>query len=90
MYASYAFNKYVTGNFRAEALWCNIDGLTSNILSFTLGATITPFPDTKFLSTLKVRPEVRWDTSGGDWGGGLYSGSDSQRVTAGLDIIYAF
>ncbi|MEI7768043.1 MAG: outer membrane beta-barrel protein [Phycisphaerae bacterium] len=93
LYASYVFNKYVTGNARAEWVWGNVSngttGMTGNIFAFTLGTTLTPFPDTKYLSTLKVRPEVRWDSAGGD-ASGLFSGHDSQRVTAGLDIIYAF
>jgi len=94
LYASYIFNKYVTGNARAEWVWGNVSdgatGLTGNIFAFTLGTTLTPFPDTKYLSTLKIRPEVRWDSAGGD-ASNLYSGGDaSQRVTAGLDIIYAF
>jgi hypothetical protein len=90
LYASYVFNKYVTGNARAEWVWGNQAPSTAgNIFAFTLGTTLTPFPDTKYLSTLKIRPEVRWDSAGGS-ASGAFSGDDSQRVTAGLDIIYAF
>jgi hypothetical protein len=94
LYASYIFNKYVTGNARAEFVYGNVSdgatGLTGNVFAFTLGATLTPFPDTKYLSTLKVRPEVRWDSAGGDASNQFSGGDASQRVTASFDIIYAF
>jgi hypothetical protein len=69
-YGSYTLCKYVKLNARAE--WYEdghgytvgtsaLTGRTFDYYEVTLGLGITPLPDTKFLSTLTIRPEVRCD-----------------------------
>jgi hypothetical protein len=104
-YGIYKFNKYVTGAARAE--WYRIDdgsvdslappgtdSVAHNIVSLTLGLTLTPFPDNKYLRSLKIRPEVRYDYSDAK----LFSLSatdptdpgENGRFMAGFDIVYGF
>lgn len=97
-YASYKINDYFTVNGRAEK-YHNYNGLfdgvadnaNTNIYSFTLGVTITPFPTDPLGSGLKFRPEVRYDcgedavfTSNTD------EGPAKGQLTFGFDIYYAF
>jgi hypothetical protein len=88
-YAGYTLNKYVTLNGRLE--WFRDDGgalFGESISAYegTLGATIKPMPDNKWLSNLIIRPEIRDDYSNKKIFNG---GRDDNQVTAAVDAIFA-
>jgi hypothetical protein len=90
-YVGYTLNKYVTLNGRAE--WFRDDGgaafglpISVSAYEATVGATVKPFPDSKILSNLTIRPEVRDDYSNKTVFNG---GTDRNQVTAAVDAIFA-
>ncbi|NNM85787.1 MAG: outer membrane beta-barrel protein [Phycisphaerales bacterium] len=98
--ASYKLNSYVTLNGRAE--WYHdghsgttyaIVGRTVNLSEFTIGATITPFPNSSWGKYLKLRPELRQDYADHpifQTGGGSGSTAKRYQTTAAMDVIYSF
>lgn len=62
-------------------------GVDQNLLGFTAGVTVTPFPRHEVGSNLKIRPEVRYDWSTEDFFDGL-TGRD--QLTFAVDVIFNF
>jgi hypothetical protein len=66
-YASYSINEYATLNSRAEWFNDSSDGFATaaatgaNYVGLTGGIAIKPFPKDKILSSLLIRPEIRYD-----------------------------
>jgi hypothetical protein len=91
VYASYAFNDYLTFNARGEGVHTSdaslLSPVSTSIYELTLGVTVTPLPKNQYLSSLKIRPEVRWDHSEDP----LFRGFTSRdQETFGVDVIYSF
>jgi hypothetical protein len=62
-------------------------GLDTTVYEATLGENIKPFPDSKYVSGLVFRPEVRYDYAGD----AIFDGGDSHdQITVGGDIILTF
>jgi hypothetical protein len=62
-------------------------GLDTTVYEATLGVNIKPFPDSKYVSGLVFRPEVRYDYAGD----AIFDGGDSHdQITIGGDIILTF
>jgi len=61
---------------------------TNNYYEATLGVAITPLPDTQYLNTLTIRPEIRYDWSDH----GVYDGQKNKfsEVTAAVDAYFTF
>jgi hypothetical protein len=88
-YVGYSLCKYATLNGRVE--WFRDDGgavlgQSVSVYEATVGATVKPCPDTKILSNLIIRPEVRVDWSGKSVFNG---GNADNQVTAAVDAIFA-
>ncbi len=96
-YASYYVNSYLTFNGRAEYMYDGKSfmlggepGTTVNYGEFTIGASITPFPDTNVLKSLQIRPEIREDVADHRvFQGGGAAGKNQQTFFA-VDAVYAF
>lgn len=89
-YALYRVNNMLGVNGRLE--WFrDEDGATTlvsqNLYGATVGLTITPFPNDETLSTLLVRPEVRYDRSSEDYFDGF---EDDDQLTFALEGVFAF
>jgi hypothetical protein len=94
-YASYTFNKYLTGNARLEYFGDYQGARTGSfgtgedsvdLVGLTLGVAIKPLPDDKWGSGLTIRPEVRVDWASEDV---FNDGDDDIQFTFGIDAIYA-
>ncbi|NNM87126.1 MAG: outer membrane beta-barrel protein [Phycisphaerae bacterium] len=96
-YASYHVNSYLTINGRAEYIY---DGksfivptgtaTTVNAGEFTIGASITPFPNANLLKSLKIRPEIREDLADHRVLQGGGSAGKHQQTFFAVDAVYAF
>lgn len=88
-YAGYKFTDRLTLNSRAE--WFNDDdaarGLGTDVYEATLGLTVTPFPNDRVGSNLKVRPELRYDYADDSIFDG---GTENSQLTAAVDVIFLF
>lgn len=62
-------------------------GVDQNLYEATVGLTITPFADSELGSTLKIRPELRYDYSDENFFNGL---TENDQVTAAIDVIVNF
>jgi hypothetical protein len=88
-YVGYTLCKYATLNGRVE--WFRDDGgavlgQSVSVYEATVGATIKPCPDSKILSNLVIRPEVRVDWSGK----AVFNGGNADnQITAAVDAIFA-
>ncbi len=105
---SYTLNSYVTVNGRAEWYYdgnsftvggdlpAGTSGVSVNYGEFTIGATITPFPNSTWGKYLKLRPELREDVADkavfqGGAAAGVSSGVGKKyQTTAAMDVIYSF
>ena len=91
-YATYTFNKYVTGNLRAEfyhdgrGFTTGVGVTDTNYIEATVGVGITPLPDNNLASSLTVRPELRLDTADR----GVYDGTKFTQLTASVDAYWKF
>jgi hypothetical protein len=91
-YATYAIDRRLTLNARLE--WFHDGegtrletGEDLDLVSATVGVTATPFPGNAVLSSLKLRPEVRFDhASTPEFDGG----TRDQQVTLGIDALFTF
>ncbi len=103
VYASYVINSYVTLNGRAEYYFDGHSttvggdpGTDVNYAEFTVGTTITPFPNSTWGKYLKLRPELREDMADkavfqGGAAAGVSSGVGKKyQTTAAMDVIYSF
>jgi hypothetical protein len=63
-----------------------VGGSDVNYFEATLGATVNPFPDSPFLDTLALRPEVRFDYASQ----AVLDFSKFNQVTASFDIVYRY
>ena len=96
-YASYYVNSYLTFNGRAEYMYDGKSfmlegdpGTTVNYGEFSIGASITPFPNTNLLSSLKIRPEIREDIADHRVFQGGGSAGKNQQTFFAVDAVYAF
>ena len=89
VYVSQHLCKYANFNMRAE--YFNDDdgcrGLDSSVEEITLGLAITPMPDSKCLSNLVFRPEIRWDHASDNI---FNDGNDENQFTVAGDLVFAF
>ena len=91
-YATYAIDRRLTLNARLE--WFHDGegtrletGEDLDLVSATVGVTATPFPGNAVLSSLKLRPEVRFDhASKPEFDGG----TRDHQVTLGIDALFTF
>ncbi len=88
-YLNYVFNDYVSATGRAE--WFRDvrgyrTGYVGNFFEVTTGMSFTPFPKSRLLNTLQIRPELRADWSDNN---APFHGNDWQ-MTAAFDVIYRF
>ncbi len=88
-YIGYKINDMITVNGRAE--WFRDEGgsrlgLDTSVYEFTVGATIKPMPNDKWLGNLSIRPEFRYDLSNKD---GFDGGTKKHQETLALDAIFA-
>ena len=101
VYASYKVDDRFTINFRAEkvhAYSITYGSLVSgsypaqNFYEATLGTTITPMPKDRFLSGIKIRPEVRydWNANHADVFPAGRNNSFTDQLTFGADLIINF
>jgi hypothetical protein len=96
-YVDYTIDQYFQLNGRAE-FYHDGHGATTgagtgsdvNYWEFTGGVSITPLPNTDYLSTLKLRPEVRLDLA--DQGAFDFNGTsgNNSELTFSIDALWAF
>jgi len=66
-YAAYTLNKFATLNLRGEfyhdgrGFTTGFGGTDINYEEISLGCAITPLPDTRYVDTIRIRPEIRAD-----------------------------
>ena len=106
LYASYKVDDHFTINFRGEKLHdyragTSVStsfpypvvgsGAATNWYEATLGVTITPMPKDRFLSGVKIRPEIRYDYNDTQkaFPAGINS-SFKDQLTFGADLIINF
>jgi hypothetical protein len=91
-YLQYKLDPHLSFATRAEyyhdgrGVTTGVGGTDINYFELTFGATVNPFPDSPFLDTLGIRPEVRWDTADQR----VFDGTERNQVTAAIDIIYRY
>jgi hypothetical protein len=91
-YAAYTLNKYATLNLRAEfyhdghGFTTGFGGSDINYEEVSLGCAITPLPDTRFVDTIKIRPELRADFADRP----VLDLSHGSQLTASVDIYWKF
>lgn len=91
-YFQYAIDPHVALGTRVEyyhdgrGVTTGVGGQDINYFELTIGATLTPVPDSPFLSTLKIRPEIRGDYADHP----VFDFSKWNEVTASVDVIYRF
>jgi hypothetical protein len=89
-YAVYKVSDMLNVNARGE-FYRDEEGFTTGIpqtlFEATLGVTLTPFPNNDIGSNLKLRPEVRYDYSTGDYFNGLTKHS---QFTMAVDAYFDF
>jgi hypothetical protein len=91
-YAQYKFDPHVALGTRLEyyhdgrGVTTGVGGSDINYWEVTVGTTLTPFPDSPFLSTFQLRPEIRYD----DADQPAFDFSKRSEVTAAMDILYRF
>ena len=105
LYAAYKVDDHFTINFRAEKVHVYsiaagglYSSLTSggypaqNFYEATLGTTITPMPKDRYLSGIKIRPEVRydWNANHADVFPAGKNNSFTDQLTFGADLIINF
>jgi hypothetical protein len=89
VYLSYAMNDAMALNFRGE-YFSDEDGargLGAAVYEATIGLDIKPLASDRNFSTLRIRPEVRWDYSNDSIFDG---GQDNNQFTFGVDAIIGF
>lgn len=59
---------------------------TNNYWAFALGLSITPLPDTQYLKTLTIRPEIRYDWSDHK----VYDGVKFSQCVAAIDAYITY
>lgn len=88
-YVSYTVNDVAGLNLRGE--YFNDDdnarGLGTSVYAVTLGLDLKPLASDRNFSTLRVRPEVRWDFANDDVFDG---GGEDNQLTFGVDAIIGF
>lgn len=90
LYAIQELNKSVSAAVRLE--WYRDEGgyttgIDQTLYEATVGLTIRPFPDDKYLQHLKIRPELRVDYSDEDYFDGF---SRQVQYTAAVDAVFNF
>jgi len=90
-YGSYTLCKYAKVNARAEWYedghgYTTGTGATNDFYEATLGVAITPLPDTQYLNTLTIRPEVRYDWSDHQ----VYDGVKFSQFIAAIDAYLTY
>jgi hypothetical protein len=89
VYATYKVSDMFAVNARAE--YFNDDdgarGLGTSVYEVTLGLDIKPLSSDRNFSTLRIRPEVRWDFSDDSIFDG---GNEDSQLTFGVDAIFGF
>jgi hypothetical protein len=91
-YAQYKFDPHASIGTRAEyyhdgrGVTTGVGGTDINYIEVTLGTTVTPLPDSPFLQTFQIRPEIRWDAADQE----VFDFSHRNQVTASLDILYKY
>lgn len=96
-YASYAVNRYSTVNARVEWFNDSSDGYATgtstgaNYVETTLGVAIKPFPGDKNLSSLLIRPEIRYDGSTKRvFATGDNRPGEKGQLTLSTDVLFQF
>ena len=88
-YLKYVFNDYATGVWRAE--WFRDEGgsrtgIDGNVYESTWGVNVKPFPNDRWLKTLLLRPEFRWDFACKP----AFGDDHYNQLTLAMDLIYEF
>ncbi|HPM43437.1 MAG TPA: outer membrane beta-barrel protein, partial [Candidatus Omnitrophota bacterium] len=96
-YASYAVNQFATINSRIEWFNDSSDGYAmgtttgANYFETTLGLAIKPFPKDKILSSLLIRPEIRYDGSNNRvFATGDNRPGEKGQLTLSGDLLFQF
>jgi hypothetical protein len=88
-YAIQKMNDRVSVNGRVE--WFDDNdaarGIGTTVYEGTIGLGITPFPNDKLWSNLRLRPELRWDYGNDPIFDG---GTEHNQITAAIDAIFTF
>lgn len=91
-YLSYRINPHLTFNGRLEWYNDSSNGFATgaprgaNYYETTLGVAIKPFPNSKTLSGLLFRPEIRYDWSNQPF----FNGRDKDQLTLCGDVLFTF
>jgi len=91
-YAQYKFDPHVSLAGRVEyyhdgrGVTTGVGGSDINYWEVTIGTTITPLPDSPYLGTFAIRPEIRYD----DADQRAFDFSKRDELTASLDLYYRF
>jgi hypothetical protein len=92
LYVQYKLDPHMLLGTRVEyyhdgrGVTTGVGGTDINYAEVTFGTTLTPFPDSPFLDTLGIRPEVRFDTANN----AVFDGSKFNEVTVACDIVYKY
>jgi hypothetical protein len=92
LYTQYRIDPHLAIGSRLEyyhdgrGITTGVGGTDINYFEGTVGLTLTPFPDSPFLDTLALRPEVRDDYASSP----VYDFSKYNEVTASFDIVYRY
>lgn len=91
-YAKYQIDPHLAFGTRLEfyhdgrGVTTGIGGTDINYWEITVGATVTPMPDSPYLGTFAIRPEIRFD----DADQPAFDFTKRNEVTASMDIYYRF
>jgi hypothetical protein len=96
-YASYVIGPHLTLNGRSEwyrddSQGFSVSGLTggptvaTNVYSNTIGLAIKPLPDSKVLSGLLLRPELRYDYADQK----VFGGGEHGQLVFSVDVLFQF
>jgi hypothetical protein len=88
-YLTYKFSPMFAFQGRAE--YFNDDdgarGIGTDVEEITLGVNVTPLPNSTYLNSLMLRPEVRWDRASTDI---FDEGTKDTQWTLAIDGVYTF
>jgi hypothetical protein len=91
-YAQYRFDPHVALGTRLEyyhdgrGVTTGVGGTDVNYFEVTMGVTLTPLPDSPYLGTFVIRPEVRYDDADQD----AFDFSHQAEFTVAVDMYYRF
>lgn len=87
---SHRCNSYVTPSARLDWYRQQGFGMTTDVYSATLGASIFPLAGTSVRENVEVRPEVRYDLSSNKQYFFDYNGTRNHQITFAVDAIFKF